>query len=59
MLQQYLAEGPENVVERHRRAARAVRAGVQALVVPCIIALVAGGAVGGVFMAYHSAQGPR
>jgi pyridoxamine---pyruvate transaminase len=31
VLQQYLAEGPENVVERHRRAARAVRAGVQAL----------------------------
>jgi len=31
VLLQYLAEGPENVVERHRRAARAVRAGVQAL----------------------------
>ena len=31
VLRQYLAEGPENVVERHRRAARAVRAGVQAL----------------------------
>ena len=31
VLQQYLAEGPENVLERHRRAARAVRAGAQAL----------------------------
>jgi pyridoxamine--pyruvate transaminase len=31
VLQQYLAEGPENVVRRHRRAARAVRAGAQAL----------------------------
>jgi pyridoxamine---pyruvate transaminase len=31
VLQQYLAEGPENVLQRHRRAARAVRAGVQAL----------------------------
>jgi pyridoxamine---pyruvate transaminase len=31
VLQQYLAEGPENVLERHRRAARAVRAGVRAL----------------------------
>jgi pyridoxamine--pyruvate transaminase len=31
VLLQYLAEGPENVAERHRRAARAVRAGVQAL----------------------------
>jgi pyridoxamine--pyruvate transaminase len=31
VLRQYLAEGPENVIERHRRAARAVRAGVQAL----------------------------
>jgi pyridoxamine---pyruvate transaminase len=30
-LQQYLAEGPANVVARHRRAARAVRAGAQAL----------------------------
>jgi pyridoxamine---pyruvate transaminase len=30
-LQQYLAEGPENVADRHRRAARAVRAGAQAL----------------------------
>jgi NCS1 family nucleobase:cation symporter-1 len=28
-------------------------------VVPCIIAIVLGGAVGGVFMAYHSAQGPK
>jgi NCS1 family nucleobase:cation symporter-1 len=27
--------------------------------VPTIIAIVAGGAVGGVFMAYHSAQGPK
>ena len=27
--------------------------------VPSIIAIVAGGAVGGIFMAYHSAQGPR
>jgi NCS1 family nucleobase:cation symporter-1 len=27
--------------------------------VPTILAIVAGGAVGGVFMAYHSAQGPR
>ena len=31
VLQQYLAEGPENVLQRHRQAARAVRAGVQAL----------------------------
>jgi pyridoxamine--pyruvate transaminase len=31
VLRQYLAEGPENVLERHRRAARAMRAGVQAL----------------------------
>jgi pyridoxamine---pyruvate transaminase len=31
VLQQYLAEGPQNVLDRHRRAARAVRAGVQAL----------------------------
>jgi pyridoxamine--pyruvate transaminase len=31
VLRQYLAEGPENVLERHRRAARAVRAGVRAL----------------------------
>jgi pyridoxamine--pyruvate transaminase len=30
-LQQFLAEGPANVVARHRRAARAVRAGAQAL----------------------------
>jgi pyridoxamine--pyruvate transaminase len=30
-LQQYLAEGPANVVARHRHAARAVRAGAQAL----------------------------
>jgi pyridoxamine--pyruvate transaminase len=30
-LTQYLAEGPANVVRRHRRAARAVRAGVRAL----------------------------
>ena len=30
-LQQYLAEGPANVVQRHRRAARAVRAGARAL----------------------------
>jgi pyridoxamine---pyruvate transaminase len=30
-LQQYLAEGPEQVMARHRRAARAVRAGVRAL----------------------------
>ena len=28
-------------------------------VVPTILAIVAGGAVGGVFMAYHSAQGPK
>jgi nucleobase:cation symporter-1, NCS1 family len=28
-------------------------------VVPTIIAIVAGGAVGGLFMAYHSAQGPK
>jgi len=28
-------------------------------VIPTIIAIVAGGAVGGVFMAYHSAQGPK
>ncbi len=28
-------------------------------VVPTIIAIVAGGAVGGIFMAYHSAQGPK
>jgi nucleobase:cation symporter-1, NCS1 family len=28
-------------------------------VVPSIIAVVAGGAVGGIFMAYHSAQGPK
>jgi nucleobase:cation symporter-1, NCS1 family len=28
-------------------------------IVPCIIAIVLGGAVGGVFMAYHSAQGPK
>jgi nucleobase:cation symporter-1, NCS1 family len=27
--------------------------------VPTIVAIVAGGAVGGVFMAYHSAQGPK
>jgi nucleobase:cation symporter-1, NCS1 family len=27
--------------------------------VPSIIAIVAGGAVGGIFMAYHSAQGPK
>jgi pyridoxamine---pyruvate transaminase len=31
VLQQYLAEGPENAERRHRRAARAVRAGAQAL----------------------------
>jgi pyridoxamine--pyruvate transaminase len=31
VLRQYLAEGPEHVFERHRRAARSVRAGVQAL----------------------------
>jgi len=31
VLQQYLAEGPENAQRRHRRAARAVRAGAQAL----------------------------
>jgi pyridoxamine---pyruvate transaminase len=31
VLLQYLAEGPENVQRRHRRAARAVRAGVRAL----------------------------
>ncbi len=31
VLRQYLAEGPENAFERHRRAARAVRAGVRAL----------------------------
>jgi pyridoxamine--pyruvate transaminase len=31
VLQQYLAEGPENAERRHRRAARAVRAGVVAL----------------------------
>jgi pyridoxamine---pyruvate transaminase len=31
VLQQYLAEGPENVLQRHRQAARAVRAGVRAL----------------------------
>ena len=31
VLQQYLAEGPANVLQRHRQAARAVRAGVQAL----------------------------
>jgi pyridoxamine--pyruvate transaminase len=31
VLRQYLAEGPENVQRRHRRAARAVRAGAQAL----------------------------
>jgi pyridoxamine---pyruvate transaminase len=31
VLQQYLAEGPENVHRRHRRAARAVRAGARAL----------------------------
>ena len=31
VLRQYLAEGPENVLERHRRTARAVRAGVRAL----------------------------
>src|ERR1700722_2606311 len=31
VLQQYLAEGPENVLQRHRQAARAVRAGAQAL----------------------------
>jgi len=31
VLRQYLAEGPDNVFERHRRAARAVRAGAQAL----------------------------
>jgi pyridoxamine---pyruvate transaminase len=30
-LTQFLAEGPENVAARHRRAARAVRAGVRAL----------------------------
>jgi pyridoxamine---pyruvate transaminase len=30
-LQQYLAEGPANVLHRHRQAARAVRAGAQAL----------------------------
>ncbi len=28
-------------------------------IVPSIIAIVAGGAVGGIFMAYHSAQGPK
>ena len=28
-------------------------------VIPTLIAIVAGGAVGGVFMAYHSAQGPK
>jgi NCS1 family nucleobase:cation symporter-1 len=28
-------------------------------IVPCIIAIVLGAAVGGVFMAYHSAQGPK
>jgi pyridoxamine--pyruvate transaminase len=31
VLQQYLAEGPQNAQRRHRRAARAVRAGAQAL----------------------------
>ena len=31
VLQQYLAEGPANVTQRHRQAARAVRAGVRAL----------------------------
>jgi pyridoxamine--pyruvate transaminase len=31
VLQQYLAEGPDNAERRHRRAARAVRAGAQAL----------------------------
>jgi pyridoxamine---pyruvate transaminase len=31
VLRQYLAEGPANVITRHRRAARAVRAGAQAL----------------------------
>jgi pyridoxamine--pyruvate transaminase len=31
VLQQYLAEGPQNAERRHRRAARAVRAGAQAL----------------------------
>jgi pyridoxamine--pyruvate transaminase len=31
VLQQYLAEGPRNAERRHRRAARAVRAGAQAL----------------------------
>jgi pyridoxamine--pyruvate transaminase len=31
VLLQYLAEGPENVMRRHRQAARAVRAGAQAL----------------------------
>jgi pyridoxamine---pyruvate transaminase len=31
VLRQYLAEGPANVIARHRRAARAVRVGAQAL----------------------------
>jgi pyridoxamine--pyruvate transaminase len=31
VLGQYLAEGPENVIRRHRRSARAARAGAQAL----------------------------